>query len=76
VLLATLLSSGLFVSQTGKEARAPVVRTAGAQSRYSNFPAVRLACRHHLPTIKIGRVWRFRASELNAWVEQQFEKVK
>lgn len=29
----------------------------------------RMARRGELPAIRIGRYWRFRASELNAWLE-------
>jgi excisionase family DNA binding protein len=32
-----------------------------------------MAARRELPGLKIGRVWRFRASSLDAWVSSQLE---
>jgi excisionase family DNA binding protein len=32
-----------------------------------------MAARHELPGLKIGKVWRFRASSLDAWVNSRLE---
>ena len=32
-----------------------------------------MAARHELPGLKIGEVWRFRASSLDEWVTRQLE---
>lgn len=38
--------------------------------------AYRLAARKDIPGFKIGGSWRFRKSEIDAWIEKQGKKTK
>jgi len=36
----------------------------------------RMACKREIPAIKVGRLWRFRGSELDTWVRSRFTPEK
>ena len=37
---------------------------------------LRMARSGQLPGVRIGKLWRFRVSELNSWLTMEFEKGK
>ncbi len=36
----------------------------------------KMAIRHSVPAIKVGRLWRFRASDLSGWVDSRVSSVQ
>lgn len=36
----------------------------------------RMAARHELPALKVGRYWRYRASALDAWIESRIQSSR
>lgn len=53
----------------------PLIDAQGAARILKLHPVTvrEMASRGDIPCLRIGRVWRFRASSLDAWVESQLE---
>ena len=56
-------------------AREPLIDAQGAARFLRLHPVTvrEMAGRGDIPAMRIGRVWRFRASSLDAWVDSQLQ---
>ncbi len=62
---------------TPKRTWEPLLTPIEAAERLRCHPktALRLARAHRLPAVRLGKHWRFRESDLIAWVDSQVQSI-
>jgi len=69
------MTQALEMSNTPEPAREPLLDAQGAARLLRLHPVTvrEMAGRGEIPAMRIGRVWRFRASSLDAWIDSQLK---
>lgn len=71
-------SPGVLGSISARPIWEPLLTSEEAADRFRVHPktVIRMARNHDLPAVRIGKLWRFRESDLARWAEDQVESTR